>query len=205
MTRSSATASPRAAAQLDPERYTDDAFGLPTVRDILAELEKPGRDPRPDFRTAVFREGVNRLEDLEAGMELEGVVTNVTDFGAFVDVGVHQDGLVHVSELADRFVKDPHEVVSAGQVVSDPGAGSRPAPAPGRPVHARARCRARRGACGERAERPGAASRLGLAAAAAARAAASVAAGTGAGVIAVPAGRSRRSPTAPWPTPCARP
>jgi uncharacterized protein len=108
---------PAPLKQLDPGRYTDDAFGLPTVRDILAELEKPGRDPRPDFRTAVFREGVNRLEDLEAGMELEGVVTNVTNFGAFVDVGVHQDGLVHVSELADRFVRDPHEVVSAGRVV----------------------------------------------------------------------------------------
>lgn len=108
---------PAPLRQLEAERYTDDVFGLPTVRDILAELEKPGRDPRPDFRTAVFREGVNRLEDLEAGMQLEGVVTNVTNFGAFVDVGVHQDGLVHVSELADRFVKDPHEVVSAGQVV----------------------------------------------------------------------------------------
>ena len=102
---------------LDPRRYVDDRFGEPTVRDILNELEKPGRDPRPEFKTAVFREGVENLSDLTPGMLLEGVVTNVTNFGAFVDVGVHQDGLVHVSALADRFVKDPHTIVSTGDVV----------------------------------------------------------------------------------------
>ncbi len=99
------------------EVYVDERFGLPTVRDIFAELEKPGRDPRPEFRTASFREGVNELKDLTPDMVLEGVVTNVTNFGAFVDVGVHQDGLVHISMLADRFVKDPHEVVKAGDIV----------------------------------------------------------------------------------------
>jgi uncharacterized protein len=103
--------------QLDPKRYTDSRFGLPTVKDVIAELEKPGRDPRPQFETAEFRAGVEKLDDLKVGMSLEGVVTNVTHFGAFVDVGVHQDGLVHISELADRFVKDPHDVVSAGDVV----------------------------------------------------------------------------------------
>jgi uncharacterized protein len=103
--------------RLDPARYTDERFGLPTVQDILKELEKPGRDPRPEFRTAAFREGVEDLEDLRPGMVLEGVVTNVTNFGAFVDVGVHQDGLVHVSALADRFVRDPREVVKAGDIV----------------------------------------------------------------------------------------
>jgi len=87
------------------------------VRDILAELEKPGRDPRPEFKTAAFKDGVEKLADLQPGMVLEGVVTNVANFGAFVDVGVHQDGLVHISALADRFVKDPREVVRAGQVV----------------------------------------------------------------------------------------
>jgi protein Tex len=97
--------------------FTDDRFGVPTVRDILAELEKPGRDPRPEFRTAAFREGIEKLSDLAAGMILEGVVTNVAAFGAFVDVGVHQDGLVHVSALSNRFVKDPHEVVKPGQIV----------------------------------------------------------------------------------------
>ncbi len=102
---------------LKPTEFTDERFGLPTVQDILAELEKPGRDPRPEFRTATFREGVETLKDLVPGMMLEGVVTNVTNFGAFVDIGVHQDGLVHVSALADRFVKDPHSVVKAGQVV----------------------------------------------------------------------------------------
>ncbi len=102
---------------LDPRRFTDEKFGLPTVTDILAELEKPGRDPRPEFRTATFREGVESLRDLQPGMVLEGVVTNVTNFGAFVDIGVHQDGLVHISALADKFVKDPHSVVKAGQVV----------------------------------------------------------------------------------------
>lgn len=106
-----------ALQKLDAAKYTDDRFGLPTVRDILRELEKPGRDPRPEFRTAAFREGVEDLKDLQAGMLLEGVVTNVTNFGAFVDVGVHQDGLVHISMLAHKFVKDPHEVVKAGDVV----------------------------------------------------------------------------------------
>jgi uncharacterized protein len=107
----------RTVKSLDPAKYTDDKFGLPTVQDILKELEKPGRDPRPEFKTASFREGVEDLKDLEPGMVLEGVVTNVTNFGAFVDIGVHQDGLVHVSALADRFVKDPHTVVKAGDVV----------------------------------------------------------------------------------------
>jgi uncharacterized protein len=102
---------------LDPKAFVDDKFGLPTVRDILSELEKPGRDPRPEFKTATFAEGVEDLKDLKPGMRLEGTVTNVAAFGAFVDIGVHQDGLVHVSELADRFVKDPREVVKAGDVV----------------------------------------------------------------------------------------
>jgi uncharacterized protein len=87
------------------------------VRDILAELEKPGRDPRPEFKTATFQEGIEALTDLHPGMILEGVVTNVAAFGAFVDVGVHQDGLVHVSALANKFIKDPHEVVKPGQIV----------------------------------------------------------------------------------------
>ncbi len=102
---------------LRAEEFTDEQFGLPTVRDILGELEKPGRDPRPEFKTAAFQEGVEQLSDLKAGMILEGVVTNVTNFGAFVDVGVHQDGLVHISALSDKFVKDPREVVKAGDVV----------------------------------------------------------------------------------------
>ncbi len=104
-------------ARVDAARYTDGQFGLPTVRDILKELEKPGRDPRPEFRTAAFRDGVEDLKDLAPGMLLEGVVTNVTNFGAFVDIGVHQDGLVHISMLSNRFIKDPHEVVKAGDVV----------------------------------------------------------------------------------------
>ncbi len=102
---------------LRAEEFVDDSFGLPTVRDIFAELEKPGRDPRPSFVTASFKEGVETITDLKSGMVLEGTVTNVAAFGAFVDVGVHQDGLVHVSQLADKFVKDPHEVVKTGQVV----------------------------------------------------------------------------------------
>lgn len=97
--------------------YTDERFGEPTVRDILSELEKPGRDPRPEFHTASFREGVEKPSDLEPGMVLEGVVTNVTNFGAFVDVGVHQDGLVHISAMAERFVKDPRDVARSGDVV----------------------------------------------------------------------------------------
>jgi len=102
---------------LNPAKYTDVKFGLPTVTDILSELEKPGRDPRPEFTTATFMEGVNKIADLRTGMILEGVVTNVAAFGAFVDIGVHQDGLVHISALADKFVKDPHAVVTVGQVV----------------------------------------------------------------------------------------
>ncbi|WP_370282929.1 Tex family protein [Pseudooceanicola sp.] len=102
---------------LSPQQFVDDQFGEPTVKDILAELEKPGRDPRPTFKTATFAEGVDDIKDLKPGMRLEGTVTNVAAFGAFVDIGVHQDGLVHVSQLADRFVKDPHEVVKAGDVV----------------------------------------------------------------------------------------
>jgi uncharacterized protein len=97
--------------------FTDDKFGVPTVRDILLELEKPGRDPRPEFKTAVFQEGIEKVADLQPGMVLEGVVTNVAAFGAFVDIGVHQDGLVHVSALANRFVKNPHDVVKPGQIV----------------------------------------------------------------------------------------
>ncbi|MCW5625881.1 MAG: RNA-binding transcriptional accessory protein [Burkholderiales bacterium] len=102
---------------IDAKRYTDERFGLPTVQDILRELEKPGRDPRPEFRTATFKDGVEDLKDLQPGMLLEGVVTNVTNFGAFVDVGVHQDGLVHVSMLSEKFVKDPREAVKAGDLV----------------------------------------------------------------------------------------
>jgi uncharacterized protein len=103
--------------RLDARKFTDERFGLPTVKDILKELEKPGRDPRPEFKAAVFKEGVEDLKDLQPGMTLEGVVTNVTNFGAFVDIGVHQDGLVHVSALARKFVKDPREVVKAGDIV----------------------------------------------------------------------------------------
>jgi uncharacterized protein len=103
---------------LRPENFADTQFGIPTVRDILLELEKPGRDPRPEFRTAAFKEGVEDISQLTPGMLLEGVVTNVANFGAFVDIGVHQDGLVHISQLADRFVKDPREVVKAGDIVT---------------------------------------------------------------------------------------
>lgn len=102
---------------LKPSDYVTEQFGLPTIRDILAELEKPGRDPRPEFVTATFREGVNELKDLQPGMILEGVVTNVANFGAFVDIGVHQDGLVHISQLTNKFIKDPREVVRTGDVV----------------------------------------------------------------------------------------
>ncbi|GAB3311827.1 Tex family protein [Luteimonas notoginsengisoli] len=102
---------------LKPERYTDERFGVPTVRDILRELEKPGRDPRPEFKAARFAEGVEDIKDLKPGMVLEGVVSNVAAFGAFVDIGVHQDGLVHISALADRYVKDPRDVVKAGDIV----------------------------------------------------------------------------------------
>ncbi|KAB2737621.1 Tex family protein [Brucella anthropi] len=106
-----------ALKSLDPRVFVDERFGLPTVRDIIAELDKPGRDPRPEFKTATFADGIDDIKDLKPGMMLEGTVTNVAAFGAFVDIGVHQDGLVHVSQLADRFVKDPHEVVKAGDVV----------------------------------------------------------------------------------------
>ncbi|MBF2003257.1 MAG: RNA-binding transcriptional accessory protein [Synechococcales cyanobacterium M58_A2018_015] len=101
----------------DLKKYTTDTIGEPTLRDILAELEKPGRDPRAEFRYATFKEGIKEISDLKPGMELEGVVTNVANFGAFVDIGVHQDGLVHVSQLADRFVSDPKQIVKVGQVV----------------------------------------------------------------------------------------
>ena len=107
----------RTVKALNAVKYTDEKFGLPTVQDILAELEKPGRDPRPEFKTASFKEGVEDLKDLQVGMQLEGVITNVTNFGAFVDIGVHQDGLVHISALSEKFVKDPHTVVKAGDVV----------------------------------------------------------------------------------------
>ncbi|WP_428852878.1 Tex family protein [Imbroritus primus] len=102
---------------LSAREFTDERFGEPTVRDILTELEKPGRDPRPEFKTATFQEGVEDIRDLVPGMVLEGVVTNVAAFGAFVDIGVHQDGLVHISALSNKFVKDPYEVVKAGQIV----------------------------------------------------------------------------------------
>ncbi len=102
---------------LRAEQFVSGDFGLPTVRDIFSELEKPGRDPRPSFVTATFADGIEEITDLKPGLVLEGTITNVAAFGAFVDVGVHQDGLVHVSQLADRFVKDPHEFVKAGQVV----------------------------------------------------------------------------------------
>ena len=103
--------------QVKADEFVDDKFGLPTIQDVLAELEKPGRDPRPEFRTAKFREDITEVAQLTEGMQLEGVVTNVTNFGAFVDVGVHQDGLVHISELANEFVSDPHKVVKPGQIV----------------------------------------------------------------------------------------
>jgi uncharacterized protein len=102
---------------LKPAAFADAEFGIPTISDVLKELEKPGRDPRPEFKTATFAEGIEKISDLKPGLQLEGVVTNVTAFGAFVDVGVHQDGLVHISELSDRFVKDPREIVKAGDVV----------------------------------------------------------------------------------------
>ena len=109
---------PQALQPLDIHRFTSAHFGEYTLRDILAELEKPGRDPRPSFKTATFTDGIETLNDLKPGLQLEGVVTNVTNFGAFVDIGVHQDGLVHISQLADRFIKDPHTVVKAGDIVT---------------------------------------------------------------------------------------
>lgn len=107
----------RVLDKLDPADFADETFGIPTVSDIIAELDKPGRDPRPEFKTATFKEGVHKVSDLNPGMVLEGTVTNVAAFGAFVDVGVHQDGLVHVSAMSHQFVSDPHEVVRSGQVV----------------------------------------------------------------------------------------
>src|SRR5690606_4466267 len=106
-----------ALRQLKPQNFVDDTFGLPTVTDILRELEKPGRDPRPAFKAAEFKEGVETLNDLKPGMILEGAVTNVAAFGAFVDIGVHQDGLVHVSAMSKTFIKDPREVVKPGDIV----------------------------------------------------------------------------------------
>lgn len=102
---------------VNPAEFADEHFGIPTITDILKELDKPGRDPRPEFKTANFKDGVETLKDLKTGMTLEGVVTNVTNFGAFVDIGVHQDGLVHISSLTDKFISDPHQVVKAGDIV----------------------------------------------------------------------------------------
>jgi uncharacterized protein len=107
-----------ALSTIRPADFVDEKFGLPTVTDILAELEKPGRDPRPAFTTATFADGIEKISDLAPGMTLEGVVTNVAAFGAFIDIGVHQDGLAHVSALSNRFVKDPREVVKPGDVVT---------------------------------------------------------------------------------------
>ena len=103
---------------LNPQEFTTDHFGLPTVKDIFTELEKPGRDPRPEFKTAAFKEGVDTINDLKEGMVLQGVITNVANFGAFVDLGVHQDGLVHISALANTFVKDPRDEVKVGDIVT---------------------------------------------------------------------------------------
>ena len=105
------------SGRVDPQRYLSDGVGLPTLNDIIEELARPGRDPRQEFEDFHFAEGINKIEDLAAGMKLPGVVTNVTDFGAFVDVGVHQDGLVHISQLADRFVRNPSEIVKVQQQV----------------------------------------------------------------------------------------
>jgi len=102
---------------LKPQQFADERFGLPTVNDILKELDKPGRDPRPQFKTAQFAEGIHKITDLQPGMIVEGVVTNVAAFGAFVDIGVHQDGLVHISALSEKFIKDPREAVKAGDLV----------------------------------------------------------------------------------------
>lgn len=99
------------------KKYVTDAIGEPTLRDIISELEKPGRDPRAEFKYATFKEGIKEISDLRIGMELEGIVTNVANFGAFVDIGVHQDGLIHVSQMSDRFISDPNQIVKVGQVV----------------------------------------------------------------------------------------
>ena len=130
---------------LKPTEFADDTFGVPTVTDILGELEKPGRDPRPAFTTATFAAGVEKVADLTPGMILEGVVTNVAAFGAFVDIGVHQDGLVHVSAMSDRFVSDPHDVVRSGQGGAGEGARCGRRTAADRVVAAtERRCRVRR-------------------------------------------------------------
>ena len=109
--------SPAVAEKLEPKDFVDDKFGEPTVRDIISELTKPGRDPRKKFEAVKFDDSVNKMSDLKQGMILQGQVTNVTNFGAFVDVGVHQDGLVHVSQLADQYVANPADVVTVGDVV----------------------------------------------------------------------------------------
>ena len=111
-------ADPLVRARIAPEKYVTETVGLPTLTDILAELAKPGRDPRQAFEAFSFQDGIEKIEDLRPGMKLPGIVTNVTAFGAFVDIGVHQDGLVHVSQLSDRFVKDPAEVVKVQQKVT---------------------------------------------------------------------------------------
>ena len=108
---------PEKLLNLNLSNYVTDEVGLPTLKDIIAELQKPGRDPREEFKYASFAEGIKEIKDLREGMELEGVITNITNFGAFVDIGVHQDGLIHISNLADRFVKDPADVVKVGQIV----------------------------------------------------------------------------------------
>jgi uncharacterized protein len=163
-----------AVARIDIQKYIGEGVGEPTLRDIIAELKKPGRDPRADFEPPKFREDVEKLEDLQVGMVLEGVVTNVTAFGAFVDVGVHQDGLVHVSQLADKFVKDPAEVVKVGDKIkvrvlevdlarkrislsarSDGGGARKPGGPQGEARHAGGRPQDRRGPQGGRpAARP---------------------------------------------------
>ena len=117
MTLDELAADPALAARIELTRYVTDGVGLPTLRDILEELKKPGRDPREQFQIATFRDDVREIGDLREGMILQGVVTNVTAFGAFVDIGVHQDGLVHVSHLAHRFVKDPNDAVKVGELV----------------------------------------------------------------------------------------
>jgi len=106
-----------ALSNLSPQDFVSASHGLPTIKDVLSELDKPGRDPRPEFSTATFKDGIESINDLTVGMRLEGIVSNVTNFGAFVDIGVHQDGLVHISAMSDHFISDPHQVVKAGQVV----------------------------------------------------------------------------------------
>jgi uncharacterized protein len=103
--------------QIDLKKYTSETVGLPTLKDIITELAKPGRDPRAQFEAFSFAEGINKIDDLKAGMKLPGIVTNITNFGAFVDIGVHQDGLVHLSQMADRFISNPNEVVKVSQRV----------------------------------------------------------------------------------------